>query len=621
MTAAMSHRGPDDSGVASARTGGLRLALGSTRLAILDPSPAGHMPMHDPASGNWIVYSGEVYNYKELRGELESLGEGFRSGTDTEVVLKAYRRWRDDMLNRLRGMFAFAIWDQARQELLLARDRLGEKPLYYCQAPGETFLFASEVRALLASGAVERRLETEALSVYLANGFLAAPLTAVRGVSSLRPGHWLRVSAGGGVIRTGQYWRPGEAASSNGRADSGEQLSSVLAEAVRLRLVSDVPIGAFLSGGLDSSIIVALAAAGGPTVRTFSVTFDEPAYDESPYSDWVARRFATRHSEIRLRPCEFAGWLPEAVDAMDQPSFDGVNTYCVSRAAKAAGLTVALSGLGGDETFGGYPFFNTVPWVDRCARLAAASPAPARRFLSRQLGRRGFRVSAPWKLAEAWGSNGARPAPPALPAYQAAQILFPEWVRRRLISADAVGDGGSLVYSLPGLLVEQLRAEAEAAGPGNLVSLYALRLFLGERCLRDTDAMSMAVSLEVRPVFTDHRFLEAAWKVPAARRCRGAPDKPFLWSLFRPLLGDDFPVRRKQGFRLPLDEWLRAAATRAWIGETLANRALLESVGLAPDAVNGLLEAYRKNRPKIPWSRLWAVFVLARWCQKNRVTL
>jgi asparagine synthase (glutamine-hydrolysing) len=623
MTAAMSHRGPDDQGVMCIQAGDRQVALGSTRLAILDLSRAGHMPMQDPATGNWIVYNGEVYNFPELRRQLESQGETFSSRTDTEVILKGYARWGESLLDRLQGMFAFAIWNGARQELFLARDRLGEKPLYYHAGPAGEFLFASEVRALLASGRIDRRLEEGAAEVFLCNGFLASPLTAVRGVRSLLPASWMRVSLDGRILETAHYWRPGADRPPAGEQDREAWLQEALEEAVRRRLVSDVPIGTFLSGGLDSSIIVALAASAGPRLRTFSVTFDEAAFDESRYSAWVAKRFGTEHTEVRLRRQDFETWLPGAVDAMDQPSFDGINTYCVSRAAKAAGLTVALSGLGADESFGGYPYFKTVPWVHRCARLAAGVPAGMRELTVERFGCRGLRVSAPWKLAEIWNHPpgcAQTHASAMLAAYQATQLLFPWWVRRRLL-AGLNGRGNGKAAGLPEEFLGFVQSEAESGRPDNLLSLLALRLFLGERCLRDTDAMSMAVSLEVRTAFTDHRFLDAAWSVPAARRCEGAPHKPYLRRLFQQRIGEDFPSRKKQGFLLPLKSWLQTGAVHEWMRSVLSDRARLSGIGLDPGAVSDILSAYQRGRPHIPWSRVWALHVFARWCEKNRVSL
>jgi asparagine synthase (glutamine-hydrolysing) len=263
MVARMRHRGPDDRGVEQVVGENFAVTLGAARLAIIDLSPAGHMPMADEATGNLIVFNGEIYNFRELRRELEARGEAFRSGTDTEVILRAYKHWGPATVGWLRGMFAFAIWDARNHELFLARDRLGKKPLYYASAPG-LFIFASEVRAVVASGLVPACLDPEALEVYLWNGFVVSPLTMVAGVRSLLPGWWLRVGPDGAVIEAGRYWRLPEPVG-RAAADGVDGVRAELEEAVRLRLVSDVPLGIFLSGGLDSSTSTALAArAGGP---------------------------------------------------------------------------------------------------------------------------------------------------------------------------------------------------------------------------------------------------------------------------------------------------------------------------------------------------------------------
>ncbi len=620
MVAAMHHRGPDDCGLVTVETGGRIVAMGSTRLAILDRSPAGHMPMRDADSGNWIVYNGEVYNFGELRRQLEQDGERFASATDTEVVLKGYRRWGTDVARRLRGMFALAVWDASRQELFLARDRLGEKPLYYWTGGGE-FLFASEVRALLASGRTGRRLNGAAVDVYLANGFSVGPDALVAGIRSLWPASWMRVSRDGKLLEECAYWRPAAGGGRGPQAGEPAVLARELEQAARMRLLSDVPVGVFLSGGADSSIVVALAAGGASRLRTFSVTFDEAGYDESPFSNWVARRFETSHTEVRLRRDEFARWVPDAVAALDQPSFDGVNTYCVARAAKASGLTVALSGLGADEIFGGYPHFRTVPWIERAARSVRRLPPGVRRAIGRCCGGRGMRVSAPWKLLESFAPRGGagRQAPPLLAAYQATQLLFPAWARRALVrDARPAGDGGP---ALPDEFVERLAGEVNAAERGDRLSVISLRTFLGERCLRDTDAMSMASSLEVRAVFTDHRFLETALAVPAAERCAGPPHKPFLKSVFRERLGADYPSRKKHGFVLPLGEWLAGGPAWEMVRATLGDRAALGRAGLDPKAVAQTVDGYTRGPAKVPWSRVWALFVLVDWCRRHGVSL
>jgi len=607
MIAAQRHRGPDDRGVVRFDAGDSECWLASARLAVIDLSPAGHMPMADPVSGNCIAYNGEVYNFRELRRGLEAAGETFVSSSDTEVVLKLYRREGLEAVRRLRGMFAFALWDASSRELVLARDRAGKKPLYWFARDG-VFACASEVRALLATGLVDRRLDPEALAVYLANGFPIAPQTMLRGVRSLQAGRWMRLSAAGQRVAEGSYWRP--PIPTAGAADS-ERLLGVLREAVTLRRVSDVPLGVFLSGGLDSTAIAAALTAAGGDVRTFSITFDEPEYDESRFSRAVAKALHTRHQEVAIDRETLVDGFPESLAAADQPSHDGLNTWLVSRAARQGGLTVALSGLGADELFGGYPFFK---WISSMAsagrvlrhlpKLALASPAVGR-------------VGGAWKMADLQRmANGE--AGPLIGSYQATQMLFPSWSRDALLHPDvARGDA----HGLPPECVSRLRGEINGLDPTSAASLVAWRLFLGERCLRDTDAMSMSVSLEVRAPFVDHVFVEEAMSVPGRVRCAGAPDKPFEWKLAAPLIGSALRRRRKQGFIIPHQIWLKAPRIRSELDEVLRDGAFLASIGLRVKAVRALCDDFASDSSAIPWTRIWALFALADWCRRTGVAL
>ncbi len=612
MVAALRHRGPDDRGcLTRGRAAGV--SLGCARLAVLDLSPAGHLPMEDPATGNVLAYNGEVYNFATLRRELEAGGDTFRSGSDAEVVLRAYAKWGADALPRLRGMFALAVWDRARGEVLLARDRMGEKPLYY--AEGKAFAFASEVRALLASGLIARRLDPAALDIYLFNGFAVSPLTLVRGVFSLPPGGWLRVDEEGRVRGRGRYWTlPAPSPAGELPRDA---LRARLVAAVEERLVSDVPLGAFLSGGIDSTIVVATMARAGGDVRTFSVGFEDPAYDESAHARHVAARHGTRHTEVRLGRAEFESRLPDAVAALDQPSFDGTNTYVVARAARENGLTVALTGAGADELFGGYPFFRQVAWLGRARRAAAALPRAVRGAATGWLAGDPTRVSGASKAATILAV--AAPAGlESLADYQVAQMLLPDGSRTTLLAPDvrAAAEGNWL--GLPPAFVDGFRPEAGEEGP-DAVSRAALRLFLGERCLRDADATSMAVSLEVRAPFVDHLLVEGALGVPGRVRCRGVPDKPFEWELAAPLLGPDPTRRAKQGFLFPFGTWLREGAGAQAVQTTLGTPGLVEAAGLQPSGTAVLLEGFRQRR--VPWSRVWALHVLVDWCARHRVAL
>ena len=379
MNRALRHRGPDDDGVAeiNLKSCDSVLCLGNTRLAVIDISTAGHQPMFDPDTGNWITYNGETYNYKELKRDIGNEFGEWLSHTDTEVVLRAYRKWGVAAFTKLRGMFALAIWDHRQQTLLLARDEFGIKPLYYtvgnnpsepCTAErtATQFAFASEVRALLASNAVPRKLSAAAVRSYLEYGSVQAPLSIVENCWSVMPGHCMTVKRQGPVLNVSVS--PFTKLSSNGHHKSvfvttplqaESELRNLLKDSVSKHLVSDVPMGVFLSGGMDSSAIVALMSqVSSKRPRTFSVVFSEEQFNEAPHSRLIAQKFGTDHSEVHLDQETLLQQLPEAIAALDQPSMDGTNTYVVSKAVKDAGITVALSGLGGDELFCGYPSFR-----------------------------------------------------------------------------------------------------------------------------------------------------------------------------------------------------------------------------------------------------------------------
>src|SRR6266403_6397350 len=346
----LAHRGPDDSGTILLKAADQEIGFAHTRLSIIDLSPLGHQPMQDPVSGNWIVFNGEIYNFRELRKELEGAGVEFKSHSDTEVILAAYRVWGESCLTRLGGMFAFALWDAPRKRLLLARDPMGIKPLYYHQSK-QNFIFASEVRTLLQTGLVPRKADPTGVLSYLEFGSVYEPWTIVEGVMAVPPGHVLTVADGS--VSSREYWSPlqassraeSDASSGNGIA-TGDQLPAILRDAVLSHLVSDVPVGVFLSGGIDSSALVAVLSHNGVRANTFSLVFQEEEFNEGRYSREVARRFGTEHQEIPASQKDTLAVLPEALCAMDQPTIDGINTYLVSAKARAAGVKVALTGLG-----------------------------------------------------------------------------------------------------------------------------------------------------------------------------------------------------------------------------------------------------------------------------------
>jgi asparagine synthase (glutamine-hydrolysing) len=614
---ALAHRGPDASGIWSHPSA----VLGHRRLAIIDLSDAGRQPMEDPDTGNVLCYNGEIYNYRELRHELQQKGFRFRTRTDTEVLLKAYGAWGTEALPRLRGMFAFALWDDSRRELHLVRDRLGIKPLYVAEVRGDggdrVVLFASELRALLATGKIDRTLCPDGLASYVWNGFVVGPNTILSGVRALPAGRILTLAADGRRLRDESYWRlppPRE---------ESTDLSAVrdaLEESVRLRLVSDVPLGVFLSGGIDSSAVAALAARmSTASIRTFNVRFDEAEYDESCFAGAVARALGTEHHEIRLSQQRFARQLEDALASIDQPTFDGINTYFVSRAVREAGITVALSGLGGDELFGGYQSFVDLPRASRWARRARALPEPWLRALGRAAARLrlgAFGAVPPqtrWgKLGDALASRGR-----LVDLYQVSYGLFTQDLALRLHpgATDAAVEKG-----LPVTRRRQLEEAVERLPELSAIASLELSLFVGERLLRDTDAASMAVSLEARVPLLDHEVVEKAAHLHETRRFQPLLRKQVLRDVALAGLEPGLFERPKSGFVLPFDTWCRDRLSRE-VGSVLQDGAVCQAIGLDARAVGRLWQAYRADAPGLYWSRIWALFVLLDWTRRHRVSL
>ena len=619
---AQTHRGPDASGAwtTGASSDHCGVSFVFRRLAIIDLSEGGHQPMTDPETGNVLIFNGEIYNFQDLRRELESCGDVFRSRSDTEVILRAYARWGVESFARLRGMFALALWDARDRIVLLARDRLGIKPLYIYERTlsdgSRSVLFASEVRALLATGIVPRELDPVALATYVWNGFVVGPNTIVKGVELLPSATIAVYGADGTVHARRRFW---ERPVAGRRAMTTDDLAARLSTAVRQHLVSDVPLGIFLSGGIDSSAIAALATRStNATVRTFTITFDERAYDESGYARSVARALGTEHQEIRLTEREFARSLPRALGSLDQPTFDGINTYFVSRAVREAGLTVALAGTGGDELFGGYRSFRDVPWAASWARrLTWLPPGLVRATVTAAMQRNDSHGEVPPQTR--WGKIGdvLSAGGDLVGTYQAASALFSSEFSRALLAADV---DGAVRFGLPRDVASELRRLTSAGGSLGAVSSLEQWCFLGERLLRDTDTTSMASSLEVRVPFLDHQVVEAAAALSDEARFHPLGQKRILRDV---ALGDLDPRlfdRPKSGFVLPIDRWARDTL-KDTITEAFSDRAFCEAAGLQPHAVQQLWTAFLGGARGIYWSRVWALYALGWWCSEHRVGL
>jgi asparagine synthase (glutamine-hydrolysing) len=617
-TQSLAHRGPDDSGTIVLRdsaSGEVEIGLGNRRLAILDLSPLAHQPMSDAETGNWIAYNGEIYNFRDVRRELEQAGTSFVSHSDTEVLLKAYARWGEQCLEKFRGMFAFAIWDARRRRLFLARDPIGIKPLYYVQA-GAYFLFASEVRTLLGTGLVPRRIDHAGLINFLTFGSAYDPLTLIEGIRALPAGHTLTWEDGS--LQESRYWdlvddsdappKPQPTLACAETRDA-ERLQPILEEAVRLQLVSDVPVGLFLSGGIDSSALVSVLSRGGITPSTFSIVFREAEFSEAQHSHAIASQFHTDHHEISVSQTDVLSAIPDALRAMDLPTMDGINTFFVSREACRAGVKVALSGLGGDEIFAGYSSFRTVPRMERFARLWSHVPRPVRTPLAAAFSALSPESDQNRKLVSLARDNGRIVHP-----YFLSRMLFTPGQRDLLFSKPNPEAADTAASSQQACLQRALPLDAV-----NRVSYLESRCYMLNTLLRDADSMSMSQGLEVRVPLIDHRLAKTVLAFPGAWKLNRTPKKLLVRALAESL-PDEIVHRRKRGFTLPFEHWMRQEL-RSEIELGLdAKRISAGPLGSLLDArqVQQVWQQFLRGRAS--WTRPWSLYVLERWCELHSVS-
>jgi len=590
MCQTMRHRGPDDSGIVALETA----TLGMRRLAIFDPVN-GHQPMGTEDGRFQIVFNGAIYNFRELRTELEGVGSSFRTNCDTEVLLAAYALWGAKCLSRLRGMFAFAVWDEQEKTLFFARDPFGIKPLYYAH-DGKTLLFASELNALLVSGALTPNIDTAALNAALSYLAVPAPRTIYKGLRSLRPGECATYKDGELTVRA--YWTFRDAASADvaecrGRKNFHAELRARLEDSIRAHSLADVPVGAFLSGGLDSSAIVALMQrAGGAKLKTFSIGFDESEYSETDEAEEAARHFGTEHQTFVLTGDRVADDIETILGAYDQPTGDAINTYYVSQVARNGGVTVALSGLGGDELFGGYPWFDTTPRLARWLPVWRCLPSPIRDNLLARLQSGDSRAQ---KLADFL--RHARNFH-ELAALQ--RRNFSEAARRNLLNGD--------VNYTPHDELAFLPTELSGAEPFEIVSAWELRTYMADVLLRDGDAMSMHHSLELRVPFVDRPLIEWLWN--QRTRYKYTPDQPksALANAVRDLLPRAMANRPKRGFTLPMAKWMRGPL-RPFLEETFSLPCITRSGLFNGAGVQARWQNFVTGNDPREWSRVWTLAV------------
>jgi len=608
MAAAMLHRGPDSHGVISSG----ECLLVNTRLAILDRSERGHQPMANGAESVWITYNGETYNAAELRQDLTQRGYSFKSGTDTEVVLHLYEEYGDNFVQKMRGMFALAIWDLQAHKLLLARDRLGIKPLYIARQ-GKRLIFGSELKCLLASGLIDRRIDPQALRLYLQFGHVPPPGSMIDGVHPLPPGYLAHWQDGAWDSRA--YWALDQrccasrkaAAADQGATGVGEQLGDVLFEAMQRHLISDVPIVLFLSGGADSACLGALARnASTAKVTAMTIGFAEREFDETALSQQTAVALGLPLKSVILSPARVADEIDPCIRALDQPSVDGLNSYWISKIGAEQGFKVAISGQGGDELFGGYSSWNWFERLEKAARWARHLPRAFSGFLDHEP------LPYRWrKLSYLFGG-----CDPFLASQMAVRSLFLESDIRRLLAAP-LGE-----YNEPGEAREYLRSYASVMGSRDgreKLALMDICAHLQPRLLRDLDAMSMAHSLEVRPVFLDDRVVEFLLGVPSY--LDGQPKELLFRGIQRFMPTDLLAAlksRRKRTFTFPFAEWLSRDLKPA-LDETFSPQRLREGGIFETEAVSGIWQRFQRSPAAVGWSRIWNLFVVARWCEAMSV--
>jgi asparagine synthase (glutamine-hydrolysing) len=595
ITNCMQHRGPDADGFFTEGP----IALGHRRLSIIDLSEVANQPMADGNDRYIIVFNGEIYNFREVKQELK--GYRFQTNGDTEVVLAAYEKWGDACFDKLKGMFAFALWDKRKEELVIARDRMGVKPLYYYH-DDRVLVFASEIRAILKSGFVKPEILPEAVKEYFSYQSIGFPHSIIKDIRQLEAGSFMRISRNGQAQHK-KYWNilTKNNADYSDKKQVQQNIRQLLMQSVAQRLISDVPLGAFLSGGIDSSAVVALMAqVSNERPNTFTVAFDEPEFDESEYAAIIAKKYNTRHHTVLLQPASFLNEVHNALEAMDSPSGDGINTYVVSKAIRQSGLTVALSGIGGDELFAGYPIF--------------------RQFLQLKKNQSVWALSYPLRKLAAAGlsfqtTNKSKRLQQLIEAPQCTiDNFYP--VFRQILAPATLKKYTSYYNHGATALEQQLKEHKKGLYDFPLLSQVSVAEYMGytqHTLLKDTDQMSMAVSLEVREPFFDHDLVTYVLGIPDAIKYPVYP-KSLLVSSLNGLLPDEIVHRQKKGFVLPWSIWMRNEL-RSFCDDRIKN--ISQRPFINEKALLTLWKDFVKGDPAVRWLDIWLFVVLEHWLEKN----
>ena len=579
MRDSMVHGGPDDGGVFISEN--REVALANRRLSIIDTSPLGHQPMSNASQTIWITYNGEIYNFQELKKELTSSGYKFKSNCDTEVLIYGYEEWGIEiLLSKLQGMFAFAIYDKRHSKFILARDRLGIKPVYYYYKENDKFIFASEVKAFLKSNLIENKKNQDAIYYFLQLGSIPTPLTTIKDVYILPAAHYITIENKKLVLK--KYWELSSYFLRNEKSPNLKecinQTKSLFHDAFNMRLVSDVPLGVFLSGGMDSSALIAMS---NQKVKTLSIIFDEASYSETEYQRLVASTFKTDHHEFLLNKSGFYNELPNLFAAMDQPSIDGINTYFISKAAKETGLKVVLSGVGGDEVFLGYHYYKQERLLNTILKTLRGSPALLRNMILHQAAHI-LKNKSKEKL-----QYFTDPSPVNL--YLAIRGLF------------APSEVQNILRFNPGQLAFNSHNDTkDFQSVTNYLNYMDFHHYLQNQILKDIDCMSMAHSVEVRVPFLDHKLTEYVTGISPRLKLKDGRSK-YLLTQIAEKLPKEIIERKKMGFMFPFSKWLNCKEIENELGQ------VGKTLGIEKITKN-LWDGFVNNQ--IHWSRIWGVIVL-----------
>jgi asparagine synthase (glutamine-hydrolysing) len=593
MCAVITHRGPDDQGT-FLKPG---IALGMRRLSIIDLA-GGHQPISGEDDSVTIVFNGEIYNFLEIKPKLEACGHTFTTHSDTEAIVHAYEQYGAECLQHLRGMFAFAIWDEKQRKLLLARDRVGKKPLYYSQTPGGTLVFGSELKTLLQHPDVESDIDARAVDAYFTLGYVPDPLTIFRNINKLPPGHYLEFS--NSELQVRQYWDfVFEPANSRREEDYVDELKALLDDAVRLRLISDVPLGAFLSGGIDSSAVVALMARHmDQPVKTFSIGFHEDSYNELKYARLTAEKFGTDHQEFFVTP-EICSVVDELAWHLDEPFADqaAIPNYIVSKLARHH-VTVVLSGDGGDELFAGYTRYV----VEQKRGTFDKLPKPLRTGVMRPISER--------LPHSAWGRNYLHNVSlDPIARYLDSVSVFTQLNRKSLYTSDFQRQIGTDVYAAD--LFTSLVDNVKTDEPLDQLLYLDSKTYLPGAILTKVDRTSMAVSLEARAPLLDHKLIDFVTQIPAALKLKGLNTKHIFKRAVVDLIPPEILNRPKQGFGVPIQEWINQQL-RSRIRETLTEKRTRERGYVNAGYVDLLLDEHERGR-RDHSTGLWALMMFELW--------